>query len=121
NRMSDVFESLGDLARAETLRAEANELRRKFNERFWVESERYFAMALDGNKRPVTSVSTNPAHGLYCMLIEPELADDLAARLLKPDMFSGWGIRTLSKSSAAYNPMSYHNGSVWPHDNAFIA
>jgi len=121
NRMADVFESLGDRTRAEQLRAEAEELSRRFNEAFWVEEEHYFAMALDGDKRQVKTVTTNPAHGLYCMLIDPEHAEDLAGRLLKPDMFSGWGIRTMSKSSVAYNPMSYHNGSVWPHDNALIA
>jgi glycogen debranching enzyme len=121
HRMADVFESLGEQARADELRAVATELRRRFNEQFWVEEERYFAMALDGDKRPVKTVTTNPAHGLYCMLIDPEHADDLAGRLLKPDMFSGWGIRTMSKSSVSYNPMSYHNGSVWPHDNALIA
>jgi glycogen debranching enzyme len=121
HRMADVFESLGDQARADDLRRVATELRRRFNEVFWVEEEHYFAMALDGDKRPVKTVTTNPAHGLYCMLIDPEHAEDLAGRLLKPDMFSGWGIRTMSKSSLAYNPMSYHNGSVWPHDNALIA
>ena len=121
HRMADVFESLGDQARAEDLRAQATELRRHFNEAFWVEEEHYFAMALDGDKRQVTTVTTNPAHGFYCMMINPEHAEDVAARLLKPDMFSGWGIRTMSKSAVSYNPMSYHNGSVWPHDNALIA
>jgi glycogen debranching enzyme len=121
HRMADVFESLGDHARAELLRSQATDLRRRFNEQFWVEEERYFAMALDGNKRPVTTVTTNPAHGFYCMMIDPERAEDVVSRLLKPDMFSGWGIRTMSKSAVAYNPMSYHNGSVWPHDNALIA
>ena len=121
HRMADVFESLGDNTRAADLRAQATELRRKFNEAFWIEEEHFFAMALDGDKRQVRTVTTNPAHGFYCMMIDPEHAEDVAARLLKPDMFSGWGIRTMSKSSVAYNPMSYHNGSVWPHDNALIA
>src|SRR6266511_4020389 len=77
-------------------------------------------MALDGDKRPVTTVTSNPAHGLYCEIVDPEKAGVMARRLLAPDMFSGWGIRTMSKSSVAYNPMSYHNGSIWPHDNAFV-
>src|SRR6266508_1892981 len=64
---------------------------------------------------------SNPGHGLYCGIVDTEKAHPLARRLLAPDMFSGWGIRTLSKSAAAYNPMSYHNGSIWPHDNALIA
>jgi glycogen debranching enzyme len=64
---------------------------------------------------------SNPGHGLYCGIVDDDKATLLAKRLLAPDMFSGWGIRTMSKSAAAYNPMSYHNGSVWPHDNALIA
>jgi len=78
-------------------------------------------MALDGDKRQVRTVTSNPAHGLYCDIIDEDRAEDVARRLLQPDMFSGWGIRTMSKSAAGYNPMSYHNGSVWPHDNALIA
>src|SRR5438477_573765 len=103
------------------LRAQAAELRRKFNEVFWMEDEKYFAGALDAEKRQVRTVVSNPGYGLYCDIVDPELAAQMARRLLAPDMFSGWGIRTMSKSAAAYNPMSYHNGSVWPHDNAFIA
>jgi glycogen debranching enzyme len=120
-RTADVFEALGDPERAGRLRDEAAELRRRFNEAFWVEEERYYAMALDAYKRPVASVTSNPAHGLYCDFIDPARAGEVAKRLLQPDMFSGWGIRTMSKSAPGYNPMSYHNGSVWPHDNAFIA
>jgi glycogen debranching enzyme len=78
-------------------------------------------MALDGDKRQVASVTSNPGHALYCDIFDPEHAQDVARRLLAPDMFSGWGVRTMSKSAAGYNPMSYHNGSVWPHDNALIA
>ncbi|MGH2830739.1 MAG: amylo-alpha-1,6-glucosidase [Actinomycetota bacterium] len=120
-RMADVYEYLGDATRAATLRDEAAVLYRRFNEAFWMPEDRYYAMALDGDKQPVRCVSSNPAHGFYCEIIDPVHAADVAERLLEPDMFSGWGVRTLSKSAAAYNPMSYHNGSVWPHDNAFIA
>jgi glycogen debranching enzyme len=119
-RVADVFEALGDRERAATLRAQAASLRVAFNERFWVESEQYFAMALDGDKRPVATISSNPAHGLYCGVVDADKAAPLARRLLAPDMFSGWGVRTLSKSALSYNPMSYHNGSIWPHDNAII-
>jgi glycogen debranching enzyme len=119
-RLAEVFEAMGDAQRAATLRAEADGLRRAFNEAFWVESEQFYAMALDGDKRQVTAISSNPAHGLYCGIVDPERAGPMARRLLAPDMFSGWGVRTLSKSAAAYNPMSYHNGSIWPHDNAII-
>jgi len=120
-RMADVYRALGDDHRAEFLLAQAHELRRRYNEAFWVEEERYFAAALDGEKRQVRTVMSNPGHGLYCGIVDDEKATPLAKRLLAPDMFSGWGIRTLSKAAAAYNPMSYHNGSVWPHDNALIA
>jgi glycogen debranching enzyme len=119
-RLADVFEALGDGDRAAALRAQAASLKAAFNERFWVESEQYFAMALDGDKRPVATITSNPAHGLYCGVVDPDKAAPLARRLLAPDMFSGWGVRTLSKSAVAYNPMSYHNGSIWPHDNAII-
>jgi glycogen debranching enzyme len=119
-RVAEVYEALGQASRAADLRAQAAALRAAFNQRFWVDSEQFMAMALDGEKRPVASVSSNPAHGLYCGIVEPDKAAPLARRLLAPDMFSGWGVRTLSKSAVAYNPMSYHNGSIWPHDNAII-
>jgi glycogen debranching enzyme len=119
-RLADVYEALGDAERAAALRAQAATLKAAFNERFWVESEQYFAMALDGDKRPVATITSNPAHALYCGVVDPDKAAPLARRLLAPDMFSGWGVRTLSKSAVAYNPMSYHNGSIWPHDNAII-
>jgi glycogen debranching enzyme len=120
-RLADVFRALGDDRRAEFLLAQAHELRRRFNESFWMEDEHYFAAALDADKRQVRTVMSNPGHGLYCGIVDEDKAITLAKRLLAPDMFSGWGIRTMSKAAAAYNPMSYHNGSVWPHDNALIA
>src|SRR3970282_2301912 len=86
-----------------------------------MEDERFFAEALDAHKRQVRTVTSNPGHGLYCGIVDEEKAVPLAKRLLSPDMFSGGGIRTMSKAAPAYNPMSYHNGSVWPHDNALIA
>jgi glycogen debranching enzyme len=86
-----------------------------------MDDELYYAQALDGDKRQVRSIVSNPGHALYCDIVDSEKAAHVARRLLQPDMFSGWGIRTMSKSAAAYNPMSYHNGSVWPHDNALIA
>jgi glycogen debranching enzyme len=120
-RMADVYEALGMRERAREVLAQAEELRRRFNEAFWMEDERYFAMALDADKRQVRTVTSNPGHGLYCGIVDEDKAVALAKRLLAPDMFSGWGVRTMSKSAVAYNPMSYHNGSVWPHDNALIA
>jgi len=120
-RMADVYLTLGRERDADRLIGQAEELRRRFNEAFWMEDERYFAGALDADKRQVRTVTSNPGHGLYCHIVDDDKAAALAKRLLAPDMFSGWGVRTLSKSAVAYNPMSYHNGSVWPHDNALIA
>jgi glycogen debranching enzyme len=120
-RVADVFEALGDPDTAERLRREAAELRARFDRAFWMEDHRYFALALDGDKRQVATISSNPGQCLYADILEPERAEHVARRLLQPDLFSGWGIRTLSKTAQSYNPMSYHNGSVWPHDNALIA
>jgi glycogen debranching enzyme len=120
-RMADVFRALGDEGRAGYLLAQAHELRRRYNEAFWMEDEQFYAAALDGDKRQVRTIMSNPGHGLYCGIVDEEKAVAMAKRLLAPDMFSGWGIRTMSKAAPAYNPMSYHNGSVWPHDNALIA
>jgi glycogen debranching enzyme len=120
-RAADVFEELGDFRTGVRLREEAVDLKRRFNEAFWMEDEQYFAMALDGEKRQVRTVTSNPGHGLYCDIVDADKAQAVARRLLQPEMFSGWGIRTMSKGAASYNPMSYHNGSVWPHDNALIA
>jgi glycogen debranching enzyme len=121
DRMTDVYRALGREAEAARLETEALELKRRFNDAFWMEDERYFAEALDADKRQVRTITSNPGHALYCGIVDDDKAVPLAKRLLSPDMFSGWGIRTMSKAAPAYNPMSYHNGSVWPHDNALIA
>jgi glycogen debranching enzyme len=121
SRIADVYLALGDEVRASRLLAEAEQLRVRFNDVFWVDDDRYFAAALDADKRQVRTIMSNPGHALYCGIVDDDKAAFLAKRLLAPDMFSGWGIRTMSKSAASYNPMSYHNGSVWPHDNALIA
>jgi glycogen debranching enzyme len=120
-RMGDVYRALGRDDDARRLEDEAAALRARFNEAFWMGDEKYFAQALDADKRQVRTITSNPGHALYCGIVDDEKAVPLAKRLLSPDMFSGWGIRSMSKAAAAYNPMSYHNGSVWPHDNALIA
>ncbi len=120
-RIADVYDAFGDPSRANQLRAEAGALRTAFNEAFWDADEGFFVLALDGQKRQVRSVTSNPAHCLYCGIVDDDKAAMIAERLMAADMFSGWGIRTLSGSSPAYNPMSYHNGSIWPHDNAIAA
>lgn len=102
-------------------RDRADELRRRFNEDFWLEEHGWYALALDGDKRPVGGLASNVGHCLWTGIVDPERAPLVAERLLSPDMFSGWGIRTLSSDMPAHNPVSYHNGSVWPHDNAICA
>ena len=120
-RMADVYRALGRPLDAVRLEQEAEDLKARFNEAFWMEEERFFAGALDADKRQVKTLMSNPGHCLYCGIVDEDKALPLAKGLLAPDMFSGWGVRTMSRSAAAYNPMSYHNGSVWPHDNALIA
>jgi glycogen debranching enzyme len=120
-RIADVYEALGMPDMAARLRTEAEALKSAFNEAYWMPDEGTFAVALDGDKRQVQSSTSNPGHCLYCNIVDPDKATSVAQRLMAPDMFSGWGVRTLSRNSPAYNPVSYHNGSVWPHDNAIIA
>jgi glycogen debranching enzyme len=119
--VAEVYAALGDTDTELRLRGEARQLREAFNEAFWNPEEGTFALALDGSKRQVASVTSNPGHCLYCGIVEPERAAAVAERLMADDMFCGWGVRTLSSECPAFNPMSYHNGSVWPHDNAILA
>lgn len=100
---------------------EAADLKTRFNKDFWVDDLDYCALALDGEGKPVDSISSNPGHCLHLGILTPEKAQSVAERLQAPDMFNGWGIRTLSSKSPAYNPIGYHTGSVWPHDNALTA
>lgn len=114
---ADLEDALGDdPARAEALRARAAELQRRFHEAFWMPEEDYYALALDGAKQQLRSVTSNIGHCLWSGIIPKQYAGRVVERLVAPDMFSGFGIRTLSSSAARYNPVSYHNGSVWPHD-----
>jgi glycogen debranching enzyme len=120
-RMAEVFDALGKPDRAETLRGKAAALFKAFNDAFWDEDAGYYALLLDGDKRKVMSVASNPGHLLWSGIVPPERAARVVKRLMAPDMNSGWGIRTLSAEHAAFNPYSYQNGSVWPHDNSLIA
>jgi glycogen debranching enzyme len=112
---------LGHSARAEGLSAQAEALRQKFEEAFWCEELSTYALALDGAKRPCRVRTSNAGQCLFTGIADPERARRAARTLLGPDSFSGWGIRTVAASEARYNPMAYHNGSVWPHDNALVA
>ncbi|MDI2036441.1 amylo-alpha-1,6-glucosidase [Paenarthrobacter nitroguajacolicus] len=111
----------GDTARGDELTDLAAELKRKFNEQFWMPDRGYYAIALDGRKRQVDACASNMGHCLVYGLVDEDKAPQVAERLMSPEMFSGWGVRTLASNMGAYNPASYHNGSVWPHDNAIIA
>lgn len=119
--MAELMSEWGEPAEAERLRRAAQSLRVLVEDRFWMAEQRFYAMALDGQKRQVASLSSNPGHLLWCGLPAPRRAALVAARLLEPDLFSGWGLRTLSSGHQAYNPLSYQLGSVWPHDTALAA
>jgi glycogen debranching enzyme len=101
--------------------ARAAALKRAFNERFWLPDRGWFALALDRDKRPVDALASNMGHCLWTGIVDVDKAGAVASRLMSPEMFSGWGVRTLATTMGAYNPMSYHNGSIWPHDNALVA
>ncbi|MBP2294340.1 amylo-alpha-1,6-glucosidase [Azospirillum rugosum] len=112
---------LGDLERQGTLEREAETLRERFENAFWCEDLGTYALALDGEKRACRVRSSNAGHALFCGIAAPERAERVARHLMDTPSFSGWGVRTIANTEARYNPMSYHNGSVWPHDNALIA
>jgi len=100
---------------------EAEAMRQRFEDRFWIEEMGCYALALDGRKQPCRVLSSNAGHALFAGIASPERAERLARLLTGKRFFSGWGVRTIAAGEARYNPMSYHNGSVWPHDNALIA
>jgi len=119
--MAEMFEVLGNAARAQELLQQAETLKHKFNEVFWMETEGCFAYGLDSEKKQITPVVSNAGHCLWNGIADRDKAERTARRLLQDDMWSGWGIRTISSKNPAFNPLSYHLGSVWPHDNGIIA
>ena len=118
---ADLAHLVGEASRAETLIAEADSLQERFERAFWCEELGTYALALDGDGQPCRVRSSNAGHCLLAGIAGSERGLRTARTLLADDSFSGWGIRTIATSEARYNPMSYHNGSVWPHDNALIA
>jgi glycogen debranching enzyme len=120
-RLAPILDQLGEPELATQLRKDAARLRSQFNKDFWMTAKDYYAMALDGEGRQVSSLSSNPAHCLWTGLIDPANAPPVAAQLLGDEMFTGWGIRTLERSNPRFNPIGYHVGSVWPHDNSIAA
>jgi glycogen debranching enzyme len=126
----DAKRRVGELARdvwrdrelADRLEREADELRRRFDEAFWVEGRGgFYALALDGDKRQVDSLCSNIGHLLWSGIVEPRRVDAVVDQLMGDELWSGWGVRTMSTGDAGYNPLSYHNGTVWPHDNSIVA
>lgn len=120
-RMAEIYDELGDRRRANRLRRKAAALYKRFNEVFWDEASGFYAYALDGDKNKVLSVVSNVGQCLWSGIIAPERAGAVVRRLMHKDMWSGWGIRTLSADHPAFNPYDYQTGAVWPHDNALIA
>jgi glycogen debranching enzyme len=118
---ADLSDAIGGGEQAPALRDAARRLRARFEHDFWLEDEGFYALALDGEGQPCRVISSNPGHCLWMRIVDPERAASVAKRLLSADMFTGWGVRTLSSRERLYNPMSYHNGSVWPHDTAIAA
>ena len=116
-----MAEALGRDAEVPALRARARRLQERFEADFWLPDEAFYALALDRDGAPCRVISSNPGHLLWTRIVSDSRAQIVARRLLQDDMFTGWGLRTLSSRERAYNPMSYHNGSVWPHDTALAA
>ena len=116
-----LAEATGDDAGAQRWSAKAAALKAAFNERFWLPDRGYYAEGLDREKRPIDALTSNIGHCLWSGIVDADRSAEVAAHLISPRMFTGWGVRTLASDMGAYNPMSYHNGSVWPHDSALVA
>ena len=116
-----AFLAAGDRGYGLDLLRQARDLKRRFDRAFWMEDEGFYALALGPDKRPVRSIASNAGHLLAAGIVPPEKGYRVARRLLAPDLFSGWGVRTLSSAHPAYHPFSYHRGSVWPVENGTIA
>ncbi|MEV8634056.1 glycogen debranching N-terminal domain-containing protein [Streptosporangium sp. NPDC051023] len=112
---------VGDTDLEQEWNTRATRIREAFNDRFWLPDRGYYAVGLDGAGRPIDSLASNMGHCLWTGIVDEDRAASVAEHLLSPEMFTGYGVRTLASNMGAYNPMSYHNGSIWPHDNALIA
>jgi glycogen debranching enzyme len=119
--IADLFERDGDQKRAEKLRREAEELKERFNKDFWMDELGTYMLGFQKDRKPIAVVTSNPGHTLWAGIADEEKGEKTAHRLMEEDMFSGYGIRTLSQKEYPYNPIGYHLGTVWPHDNGIIA
>ncbi|KIQ54326.1 amylo-alpha-1,6-glucosidase [Meiothermus taiwanensis] len=117
---AEFYRALGEAAQAEAWEAKAQALRTRFHQAFWLPELRTYAAGLDGEKRPMAILTSNPGHLLWSGIVPEEVAPQLVETLFSEALFSGWGVRTLGAGEVRYNPLSYHNGSVWPHDNALL-
>jgi glycogen debranching enzyme len=119
--LSDLLRRKGDTETADRLAAEAEALRARFDDAFWMPDVGFYSQGLDRDKQQVPTISSNPGHCLWSGIASEDKAVATVQRMMRPDMVSGWGVRTISSESHSYNPMSYHNGSIWPHDNSLVA
>ena len=110
-----------DAGLADRLEQEATELKRRFNRDFWLEDREFFALAIDGDGRKVDSLTSNIGHLLWSGIVDDDKAEAIVRHLMGPKLYSGWGVRTMAEGEGGYNPIGYHLGTVWPHDNSFIA
>ena len=120
-RLSDLADRLGEAELSARLAKEATELQRRFEQAFWMDDVGFYAIALDADKRQVGTITSNPGHALWSGIVPPERVNAVVDRLLDPTMDCGWGVRTYASGQPGYNPVGYHTGTVWPHDNALIA
>ncbi len=119
--LAEVVDRQGEHEWATQLRTQAARLKVQFNAKFWMPEENFFAQALDKDKKQIPTIGSNPGHCLWCGIVDDDKVEPIVRRMLEEDMSSGWGVRTVSMKEPSFNPMSYHNGSVWPHDNSIIA
>lgn len=118
--MAEIFFYLGEKDKAKKLEKDARELKDRFNRDFWMEDRKYFAFGLDYQKKQIASITSNPGHCLYSGIVNQDKSEAVVKKLLSDEIFNGLGIRTMGENEPGYNPMSYHNGSIWPHDNSII-
>lgn len=119
--IGDLYRLSGNTPRATLLERQAEDLKRHFNQRFWLEDKGFYALCLQQGERPAKAIASNPGQALFSHIVDDDKARAVADRLMASDMFGGWGVRTLAASEVAYNPLDYQVGTYWPHDNALIA
>lgn len=120
-RAAEIYELWGNPKRSQELRQKADDLYQRFNDHFWMEEDGFYCLGLDNHKQQIRSIASNQGHLLWAGIVPTDRAKRMVERLFQPDLWCGWGVRTLSSLNPAYNPISYQLGSVWPHDNSFIA